>query len=81
MSEGLIVLTVFVGLGGGAWLLTSLIVAAVHGSTDADFPRLGRTDDTLLYGPVREFVYQFAYTRRVAQLERIEQIKKERGLS
>lgn len=81
MSEGLIVLTVFVGLGGGAWLLTSLIFAAVHGSTDADFPRSGRADDTLLYGPVRDYVYRLAFTRRKAQLERIEEIKKERGLS
>lgn len=81
MSEGLIVLAVFGGIGGFVWLFVSVTVAAVNGSVDADFRgRLPRSDDTLLYGPMREFVYQFAYTRRVAQLERIEQIKKERGL-
>lgn len=80
MSEGLIVLTVLLGIVGASWLLTSLVIAAFHGATDADFPRSGRTDDTLLYGPVRDYVYRLAFTRRKAQLERIKQIKKERGL-
>lgn len=81
MSDVFIVVAVFVGIGGSAWLFVALVDAAINGHVDADFrDRLPRSDDTLLYGPMREFLYQFTYTRRVAQLERIEQIKKERGL-
>lgn len=79
MTEGILFGLVLVGIIVVAIvLLVTGLFAFIEGDMDGQYTYRGRSDESLLYGPIREAIYQFAYARRLARQERIEAIRAER---
>jgi hypothetical protein len=79
MIEAVVGVTAIVAvIFGGAGLIVACLRAFIEGDLDGLHPHWDRSEDSLLYGPIREVIYQFAFARQVARQERIEAIKAER---